>query len=131
MNFIRIALLLSPLLLQDDPVGADALKGYLQPWAGFGDGSSVTLRETIKRPDIDAAGKLVYRDVTNEVTWAVMQATGEKTTFKVEGGGQESVIPFFITPPGWTRGKGERKGEEELVGGGGKRTCQVTAITLD
>lgn len=122
---------LLPVLLQDDPIAAQALKGYKHPWADFGDASTVTLKETTRRPDIDASGKLVYKDMVTEVTWTVLQAAGEKTTFKVEGGGQESLIPFFITLPGWARGKGEQKGIEELVVGGVKRSCQVTTISLD
>src|SRR6185503_7812460 len=81
--------------------------------------------------DIDASGKLVYKEVATEVTWTVTQSAGEKATFKIEGGGQESVIPFFITLPNWVRGKGEKKGLEDLVVGGVKRTCQVTTISLD
>lgn len=119
------------LLLQQDPIASEAMRGYKHPWAEFGDASSVTMRETIRRPDIDASGKLVYKDVTTDVTWTVVAATGEKTTFKIEGGGQESLLPFFIAPPNWSRGVGERKGTEELTVGGVKRTCQVTLIALD
>jgi hypothetical protein len=124
-------LFLVPLLVQDDPVAAEALKGYQHPWAGFGDGSSATIRETIRRPDIDATGNLVYKDVASEVTWTVIAAAGEKTTFKLEGGGQESFIPFFTTLPNWARGRGEKKGTEEISVGGVKRTCQITTISLD
>jgi hypothetical protein len=118
-------------LVQQDPIAQEAMRGYKHPWADFGDASSVTMRETIRRPDIDASGKLVYKEVTNDVTWTVVAATGEKTTFKIEGGGQESLLPFFITPPNWARGVGERKGTEEITVGGVKRTCQVTLIALD
>jgi hypothetical protein len=131
MKDLWALLLLIPLLIQDDPVAAEALKGYKHPWADFGDGSSATLRETLRRPDIDATGKLVYKDVATDVTWTVIAAAGEKTTFKVEGGGQESFIPFFITLPNWARGRGEKKGSEEITVGGVKRTCQVTTISLD
>jgi hypothetical protein len=124
-------LLIAPLLGQQDPIAAEAIRGYKHPWAEFGDASSVTMRETVRRPDIDASGKLVYKEVTSDVTWTVVAAVGEKTTFKIEGGGQESVLPFFITPPNWARGVGERKGTEEITVGGVKRTCQVTLISLD
>ena len=124
-------ILIAPLLLQQDPIAAEAIRGYKHPWADFGDASSVTMRETIRRPDIDASGKLVYKDITSDVTWTVVAAVGEKTTFKIEGGGQESLLPFFITPPSWARGVGERKGTEEITVGGVKRTCQVTLIALD
>ena len=123
--------LLSPFLLQDDPIAAEALQGYRHPWADFGNGSSVTYRETTRRPDIDAAGKLIYKDVTGDVTWTVIASAGEKTTFKIEGNGQESHIPYFITPPSWARGKGQRRGTEEIEIGGVKRTCAVTVISLD
>src|SRR5262245_12382612 len=128
MNASWLLLVLLPLLAQDDPIAAEALKGYKHPWADFADASSVTFRETLRRPDIDASGKLVYKDVSTEITWMVMQAAGEKATFKIEGGGQESMIPFFITAPNWARGKGERKGSEDLLVGGVKRSCQVTTI---
>src|SRR6185295_17665959 len=101
------------------------------PWADFGDGATVTLRETTRRPDIDSSGKLVYKETTTDVTWTVLAAAGEKTTFKVEGGGQESLFPFFIQLPNWARGKGEKKGTEEITIGGVSRTCQVTTISLD
>src|SRR5689334_10348354 len=83
------------LLLQQDPIASEAMRGYKHPWADFGDASSVTMRETIRRPDIDASGKLIYKDVTTDVTWTVVAATGENTTFKIEGGGQESLLPYF------------------------------------
>lgn len=122
---------LAATLVQDDPIASDALAGYKDPWAGFGNGSTVTQREITRHPDIDSKGNLVYKEGSAEVTWTVIAALGEKATFKVEGGGQESVIPFFITPPSWSRGKGERKGSEEVVVGGIRRTCQVTTISLD
>ena len=131
MNQGWVLIFLAPFLLQDDPVAVEALQGYKHPWAEFGNGSMVTLRETTRRPDIDASGKLVFKEVSNDVTWTVMQSAGEKATFKIEGGGQESVIPYFLTLPNWARGKGERKGSEDLVVGGVKRTCQVTTISLD
>src|SRR6185295_3662848 len=131
MNHVWALLLVAPLFLQDDPVAAEALQGYQHPWAGFGDQSAVTVRETIRRPDIDATGNLVYKDVTTDFTWTVVASAGERTTFKVEGGGQESTIPFFIALPGWARGKGAKKGVEEIVVGGVKRACSVTTIAFD
>jgi hypothetical protein len=131
MNQFWLLLLLAPLAGQDDPIASEALKGYKHPWADFADSSSVTFRETVRRPDIDASGKLVYKDVSTEVTWTVTQSAGEKATFKIKGGGQESTIPFFIALPNWARGKGDRKGSEDLVVGGVKRNCQVTTISLD
>jgi hypothetical protein len=122
---------MAALFLQDDPIAAEGLRGYKHPWADFGDGSTVTFRETTRRPDIDASGKLVYKDVTNQLTWTVVSAAGEKATFKIAGAGQESTIPFFITLPNWARGKGERRGSEEITVGGVKRTCAITALLLD
>jgi hypothetical protein len=131
MQLASALILLALGTLQDDPIAADALKGYKDPWADFGNASSVTQMEISRRPDIDAKGNLVYKEVSTEVTWTVISALGEKSTFKVEGGGQESYIPFFIVPPSWARGRGERKGSEEVVVGGVRRTCQVTTISLD
>ncbi len=125
----KLVLLL--LALQADPVAAEALKGYRHPWADFGDGCSITAKETTKRPDIDAKGQLVYKDITNEITTTVLAAAGEKATLKIEGAGQESQFPFFTTLPGWTRGKGEKKGTEAVTVGGVKRDCEVTLISLD
>jgi len=126
---MRLALLC--LGLQADPVAAEALKGYKHPWADFGDGCSITVKETLKRPDIDAKGSLVYKPETNEITTTVQATAGEKTTLKIEGAGQESIIPYFLTLPGWARGKGEKKGHEVLTVGGVKRDCEVTVISLD
>lgn len=131
MSHLWSLILLAPLLVQQDEIAAEAMKGYKHPWADFGDSSSVTMKETIRQPDINASGQLVYKDVTTEVTWSVVAATGEKTTFKVVGGGQESLLPYFIQPPNWSRGTGQRKGTEEITVGGVKRTCQVTVISFD
>jgi hypothetical protein len=131
MSHVWTLILLAPFVVQDDPIAVEAMRGYKHSWAEFGDTSSVTLRETIRRPDIDPSGKLVYREVTSDVSWTVVAATGEKTTFKIDGGGQESMLPFFINPPSWARGTGQRKGSEEITVGGVKRTCQLTVISLD
>ncbi len=129
IHTITLALLV--LAHQEDPIAAEALKGYKHPWADFGDGCSVTAKETMKRPDIDAKGQLVYTDVTYEMTTTVLAAAGEKSTLKIEGAGQESQIPFFIALPSWARGKGEKKGTEAVAVGGVKRDCEVTLISLD
>ena len=89
------------------------------------------MKETYRRPDIDDKGKLVYREAVNEITWTVIHQAGEKSTFKIEGGGQENSFPFFISAPNWSRGKGERKGTEELTVGGKKVACDVTSLSLD
>ena len=118
-------------LVQDDPVASEALKGWKHPWADFGDGCQITTRETLRRPDISPEGKLVYKDVVTELTTTVMAQAGEKTTLKIEGANQESYIPYFMTLPGWSRGRGERKGTEIIEVGGVKRECQVTQLSLD
>lgn len=128
---LTIKMLLLLLALQADSVAAEALKGFKHPWADFGDGSSITAVETLMRPDIDAKGALVYKPVKNEITTTVLAATGEKTTLKIEGAGQESYIPYFTTLPGWTRGKGVKKGTDTLTVGGVKRECELTVISLD
>ncbi|MBV8882148.1 MAG: hypothetical protein JO332_19480, partial [Planctomycetaceae bacterium] len=128
---IVAGLILLPFLLQDDPVAAEALKGYKHPWADFGDGCSVVVRETLRRPDIDASGKLVYKEAVSEITTTVMAQAGEKTTLKIEGPGHESYIPYFTTLPGWARGRGEKKGTEAVEIAGVKHDCEVTQIALD
>jgi hypothetical protein len=126
-----LALLLLGAAPQDDPVAAEALKGWKHPWADFGDGAQIVARETIRQPDISAAGKLVYKDVTSEITTTVVAVAGEKTTLRIQGAGQESEFPFYMAPPSWSRGRGERRGTEELDVAGTKRECQVTMISLD
>lgn len=131
MIYATLLLALLPTLLQDDPVAAEALKGWKHPWLGFGDGSQITTKETLRVPDISPQGRLVYKDLVSEMTTTVLAAAGEKTTLKIEGAGQESYIPYFTTTPGWARGRGERKGTEQLLVGGVKRECEVTQISLD
>lgn len=127
-----LLMVMLPLMVQDDPVATEALKGFKHPWADFGDGSSVTMRETLRQPDIDKSGKLVYKDVSVELTTTVMAQAGEKTTLKIEGSGQETYIPYFIAAvPNWARGRGEKKGTESIPVGGVKRDCEVTQISLD
>ncbi|HLY10676.1 MAG TPA: hypothetical protein VKW04_15340 [Planctomycetota bacterium] len=128
---MKLILALLVALLQDDPIAAEAMKGWKHSWADFGDGSQVTTRETMRQPDISPAGKLVYKDVTTEITTTVMALAGEKTTLKIEGVGQESYIPYFTSLPNWTRGRGEKRGKETIEVGGVKRECDVTMISLD
>lgn len=131
MSHVGWVMVLLALVLQGDPVAAEALKGFKHPWADFTEGASVTLRETFQKPDIDGAGKLVYQRVTNEITWSVALIEGEKTTLRVEGDGQESAIPFFMGYPAWARGSGEKKGTEEVMIGDKKLMGEVTVIRLD
>src|SRR5258708_38468042 len=131
MTNAKLLLILLPLLVQDDPVAAEALKGWKHPWADVGDGWSITTRETLRVPDIDAKGQLVYKPVTNELTTTVLAAAGEKTTLKIEGAGQESYIPYFTVLPSWARGRGEKRGMETIEVGGVKHECEVTQIALD
>ena len=123
--------MLVALAVQGDAAVVEALKGYKHPWEDFGNGSSVTAKETIMRPDIDKSGKLVYRPVANEITSTVMAAAGEKTTLKIEGAGQESYIPYYLAQPSWARGRGELKGTESIAIGSAKHECQVYQIALD
>lgn len=125
------AMMLLALLVQDDAVASEALKGWTHPWAGFGDGSTITTRETLRVPDIGPDGKLVYKGVVSETKSTVMAQAGEKTTLKIEGGGQESYIPYFTTLPSWARGRGEKKGIESITVGGVARACEVTQLSLD
>jgi len=131
MTNAKLLLILLSMLVQDDAVAAEALKGWKHPWADFGDGCSITVRETLRMPDIDPKGQLVYRPVTNELTTTVLAAAGEKTTLKIEGAGQESYIPYFTVLPSWARGRGQKKGTETIEVGGVKHECEVTEIALD
>src|SRR5688572_3672488 len=118
-------------LLQADPLSADVLKDWRHPWGGFGTGSKVVIRQTSKRPDIDAKGQLVYRDEAEEVTYTVVTQEGEKPTIRIRSGDVSSDIPYFTTPPGWFRGKTERKAKAPVTVGGRTYDCEVTTFTLD
>ena len=126
-----VVMALMAALVQDDPIAAEAIKGWKHPWADFGDGCQIVTREMMRQPDISPAGKLIYKDVTNEITTTVQASAGEKTTLRIVGAGQESLIPYFTSLPGWTRGRGEKKGTETIEVGGVKRECEVTMILLD
>jgi hypothetical protein len=131
MTRVTLLLALMPALLQDDPIAAEAMKGWKHPWADFGDGCQIVTKETMRQPDISPTGKLVYKEVTSLITTTVLAQSGEKTTLKIEGAGQESYIPYFTTLPSWVRGRGEKRGTETIEVGGVKRECQVTLISLD
>lgn len=131
MTRAALFLVLLPTLLQDDPVAAEAIKGWKHPWMDFGDGCMIVAKETLRQPDISPAGKLVYKEVTTLITTTVQAQSGEKTTLKIEGGGQESLIPYFTSLPGWIRGRGQKRGTEIIEVGGVKRECEVTVISLD
>jgi len=118
-------------LLQADPLSADVLKDWRHPWAGFAPGSKVVIRQTSKRPDIDAKGQLVYRDEAEEVTYSVVTQEGEKPTIRIRSGDVSSDIPYFTTAPGWFRGKAARKGKETVSVGSRAFDCEVTTFTLD
>lgn len=123
--------MLLALLLQDDPLLAEAVQGYKNPWADFREGARVTYRETVRRPGIDAGGNLVYTPLTSDTTWTVATVEATKIHLKIEGGGQESVIPIALAPPNWARGKPEKKGEEELEVSGRKVSGRVYELGLD
>ena len=79
-----IPLLLAAVLAQDDPIAAAALKGFRHPWSEFGEGCTVTYRETIKRPEIDDGGNLVLKDVVSQMVWTVESTDGAKAVLKIE-----------------------------------------------
>lgn len=123
--------LLLAVALQDDPLAAEFLKAWKHPWAGFRPGSIVKMRQVSKRPDIDAKGELVYRDETEELSYSIVTQAGESPTLRIRSGDLSSDIPYFLQPPGWFRGKGERKGTESLKVGEITFLCDVTTFTLD
>lgn len=117
---------------QDDDVARDAVRGYRHPWSGFGAGSTVTTQETYKAVIYSpATGKSFYKDVSRDVVWTVVKEDGREVTVRMKGGSQESYIPFPLSAPGSFRGKGERKGLQEVRVGDRKYLCSVTAISLD
>lgn len=123
--------LILALVLAQDPILAEAMKGYQAPWVGFREGSKVTYRETLKRPAIDEKGNLVYQPVTNEVTWTVATVEAAKVHLKIVGGGQEAVIPIATEAPSWARGVAAKKGTEEVQVSGRPVQGQVYELGLD
>src|SRR5688572_285715 len=123
--------LLLAALLQADPLAADVLKDWRHPWGGFAPGSKVVFRQTSKRPDISPKGELVYRDEAEEVTYTVVTQEGEKPTIRIRSGDVSSDIPYFTSPPGWFRGKAERKAKAAVPVGSRSIDCDVTTFTLD
>lgn len=110
---------------------SEVLKDWRHPWGGFAPGSTVKFRQLSKRPDISPEGQLVYRDEAEEITYTVVTQEGEKPTIRIRSGDVSSDIPYFTTPPGWFRGKVERKASETLKVGELEIPCQVTTFTLD
>jgi len=119
------------LAFQEDPAVKELAKGYRHAWEGFGGGSWVKVRETSRRPEIDDGGNLVYRPIVEERLYTLLRPEGERPHLKIEGGGHESVVPFFAGPPSWLRGKAEPQGEEKIAVGGRTYACAVTRIALD
>ncbi len=129
---VRLSLVaLAAVLVQGDPVVQEAIKGYRHPWADFREGSTVTYRESLRVPEIDKDGNLVYKELVSEVAWTVTAVEEQKVILKIARGDEENEVPHYIGLPGWFRGKGEKKGSEEIAVGDRKLACQVTAITLD
>lgn len=117
--------------LQEDPVLAEAVRGWEHPWAGFRVGSTVRYRETMKVPAIDGEGNLVHREVSSEVDWTVAAADGDRAVLRIEREGQESEIPFHLGRPGWLRGKVERHGKERIAVGDRSFECEVLKLSVD
>lgn len=117
---------------EEDAAAREAARGYRHPWEGFGIGSKVAGVETYKAGIFSpATGKTVYKDVQREISWSVLKADPQQVTVRVKGGNQESYIPYPLALPGSFRGKGERKGLEEIRVGERKFLCAVTTISLD
>jgi hypothetical protein len=117
--------------LQDDPIVVEALKGYKAPWSDSLQGSAVTYREKTLRPELDAKGNFVLRETALDLVWSVVTVGEDKALVRVEVEGRESEITFFLGLPDWSRGKGERKGQEKIVVGNKTYDCAVTSISLD
>ena len=125
-----IAILVA-LAAQSEPTAAEVLKRWRHPWAEFGTGSTVTLRQTSKRPDIDAKGELVFRDESDTIRTTVIRVDGDKPVLKIESSFNASEIPFYMNPPTWFRGKAARAGKETLKAGDRAFECDVVTFTLD
>src|ERR1041384_5666009 len=99
--FLLMIKLLASLMMvlsigQDDSVLESALKGWRHPWADFGDGATVTYKETTKRPEIDGAGNFVLRNVETRVVWTLSGVDGERGTIKIASDGRESEFPHHF-----------------------------------
>lgn len=125
-----IAILLA-LAAQSDPTPAEVLKRWRHPWSEFGTGSTVTAKQTSKRPDIDAKGDLVFKDETDTIRTTVIRVDGDKPVLKIESSFNTSEIPFYTNPPTWFRGKAARAGKETLKAGDRAFECDVVTFTLD
>jgi hypothetical protein len=117
--------------VQDDPLVKEAVKGWRHPWADFREGSTVTQRESLRVPEIDDQGNLVQKETASDVSWTVTSVEGHKVNLKIVRGEQENEVPHFLGPPNGFRGKGEKRGTEEVVVAGRKLVCEVTSIALD
>lgn len=125
------AILTLAALVQDDPVVAEALKGFHHPWSEFREGATVTYSQTTRRPEIDNSGNLVMKDVVSSVIFTMGNTDGSRGVVRIESEGRESDFPLHFTPPHWAAGKGERKADEELTVAGKKFVCRVTAVAVD
>jgi hypothetical protein len=126
-----VGILATLALAQADPALAEAAKGYAHAWAGFREGSTVTIREKTRTPEIDEKGNLVHREVVAESVWTVTGVAGERATVRVKQGGQDHELPYHFTPPHWFRGKVESKGREAVAVGARTFDCAVTSITFE
>ncbi len=117
--------------VQDDEAAREAVAGWKHPWAEFTTGSMIVCRETSLRPEVDAAGNLIYKEEATESIWTVATSQGEKPRLNLRTVGRESEFPYYTGLPGWSRGKGERKGAEEVAAGEKKYVCSKYVLTFD
>jgi hypothetical protein len=69
--------------------------------------------------------------VETDTTWTLATAEAFKVHLKIEGGGQESVIPFGTGTPSWARGAASKKDARDFEVGGRKVPGQVYELALD
>jgi hypothetical protein len=119
------------LAVQDDPIVAEALRGYRHAWSDFREGSAVTYLETTRVPEVDNSGNLVFRDLSAKVTWLLGGADNDRATLRITSDGRESEFPTHFALPHWAQGKGVRRPDEEIAVGDRKFTCRVTVIAVD
>ena len=119
------------LMMQSDPLAAEALRGWKHAWEGFESGSTVRVRQTTKKPGISPEGELAYSDETDEVTYVVVKNDGEKPVISIRSTYQSSEIPYYLTPPPWFRGKVEKTGTETIETAGKAWACDVYVFSLD